>query len=546
MASSYALPTPVETTAHESHHDHGGHNHGSAASNGYAIKKTASNGSLFSPNVSSYDSEARRPSQHSVNGFKSIRTQSSASLASMLAAQAKVRDGGSMAAEPAPEKGAAYPSVYIGPVESSSLSRGNELLTFLLYPLPLLVASIGFASSHDATAQHTGGNAKNYAALRKDVLDGGMNTYQPGTDIASGLMEVLTLTSATLLLLGLVNKLQDAAIFESTGGSTRRPSAAKSHKESSSWPSSVVDVGLRCASIALPYFATMTLGGQRSSHILLSAAVLVSSNSQSPSKSESAGEAWSSLSKSKAFLAALAITLILDFFGPVSSSSTVDIIFGYCSLFLTITLLSSKLSSSHDAAGLRTPVSPPSSWRPIASASAAAQSAGGDEANGLLLSGFILFTTTIAVAIVSGQSPPLSLTWLCCSTLAVAFAVLAAKVADPSLLTVSRPLGFVAATALTAVFYFCSTSDTLGKVLWNAAIFILTSVAVILEHLLFSQSRSTHESARHGRLRRTESSHNTTEHSRLTSLLLSYCEQDSLMYSIFSEKDSRRIAYFTW
>lgn len=560
MASGYALPS---YTGAGSHHGHG-HSHsfsggflspnkmpsnGFAKGNGSVVKKAVSNNSLYTHTETSREtSPAISPhvEYEHLNHYPAFSQNNSAfqenarlhkySHSHPVAPMKSRPRGESDLGKPANAASQAYKPVLESiPATSSSWFSLPEALTSLLIPLPCLLASATYASmSGLATASSTPLSA--YAeALR-------LESESTIVKKPSGLIEACVYTSGTLLLLGGLAKAQ----------SPERTLDKRKDLSTVLTVSGVQAMLLRSLSIGLPFYASVQLGGMRTGLILI-VGIAVNMTCSDVAQKPFAND-WKQFWASKrATSAAIFLSFITDVAGLTGQRSLTQVSSGYLALILSLLVLQSPLSSptsageSRESEKISVTTQGVATW--IARAFAICPlTRSPTDLNVTLAAGAVLAVVAALATLLSAASLSLSGS-TAILTLLTSFAMTSAILfSQPSSLRSQSKAGLGIGCLVAASFSFLSAPSFWPGTIFNSIVSALFLLAVLHDTRGALPHTRTHDDHDHAH---NDHSHHGHSHSKeggpsaLTKFLMSKCKPGSLVSSILSEKDSRRIAYFT-
>lgn len=415
-----------------------------------------------------------------------------------------------------------------------------EAVTSLLVPLPYLLASAAYwqGSHHDDGLPPL----SPYARLQKSVMD---EPQEPLTYEKSGssFVEACTLASGTLLMVGILAKIRS---------SERMLDRRKDKIEATPSMGDLMNVSsaskmaVRALGVGLPFYACTQIGGLRTGLVLLVAlSVGMTSSEKSPSFD------WRRAMKSKTSSAVImALALCLDLAGITFNASNTDLLLGYlalaCSLFVVPLPLPSLATSSSTSEGVHPGSSNTlnRSWTQYAASSPLVSSV--SDVNITLGAGIGSLVLTMLFSVILSTPPPFSFTAATFSTLGMATCAAAILFAQPSALHSPYRAGLGSGCFLIAVFAFLFSPSIWPGTVFNGGLAGLSYFGVLYDT---SSATAHHHHEQHDH----DHAHNVRSHSRsegkssfVTKFLIQFCERGSLLHSILSEKDSRRIAYFTW
>jgi solute carrier family 30 (zinc transporter), member 5/7 len=443
----------------------------------------------------------------------------------------------------------------------------QEALTAVLIPLPYLLASLAYYTPNPMTSA-----SSPLDKVMQIVSENDLNTLHSdyGTIEGSALVQAGCLASCTLLLVGLVGLLGDLhpsekpldrrkgklddieTLTENTGGLFNA--------------SSVRQVGRTILSVSLPYYASMQLGGARTSFVLLTT---IGSGLSSLYISRSSFNFFGSWMRAgttrKATCAVLLASLLLEHTGLSRGLGVWPMLQGHFCLALCVVLIPPPLSGSSRALSSKThsrsssnstDVATPwgssetlsrtwgaESWSPLVSSQRNIQLT--------LISGVLLALTTVLYSILSSTSPAISYTSITFTSLAMLAALALIFVSQPSSLRSTRKNGVALGYVVTICFGYLLHSDSwegfmaLGFLSCLAYIALRYDTAPPVSRIETEHHQGHHHSHQHLHHHNHNHNHNHN-HSKLTGFLLRRCVPGSIIHSILLEKDSRRIAYFGW
>lgn len=386
-----------------------------------------------------------------------------------------------------------------------------EALTGLLIPLPYLLASAAYSANGSSPSSFPPLSA--YARLQQAVTGDEKLSDHITAHHASSLLQACTLTSGTLLLVGLLAKIRS----EERVLDRRKSSGASLAHEGLVTVESMTKMLLSALRIGLPYYAALQLGGMRVGLVLLTALaadLTCSEKTRSP------------LAR-PATLAAMLCCLVGDVSGFTIYADSYHLVTGYLALALSIFTLH--------------PPMPPSSF--LQSSLIATPL----DISTTLVAGAILSVLTFGTSLILSGAPLISPSSITFSTLSMASATAMVFYGQPSKLRTSRKAGLALGCLLTAASSFLFSPTIWPGCFVNGAFAALSYIGV---H--FDSPAAVHHSHDHHDHDHTQTGHAHSHHhkqgnvSMVTAFLLTRLESGSLLHSILSEKDSRRIAYFTW
>lgn len=432
---------------------------------------------------------------------------------------------------------------------STSWLQLPEALTALLIPLPYIFASFAYPSivgqGRNIIPGLENGNEKLLDSISKMSIGDTVATSQQ-------LLHACTLSSATLILVGIISKIRDTA----DQPLDRRKSYPDSGSNRNSFIVPLGMVSLRritanILSVLLPFYATMQLGGAQTSLILLTAvAAGLGGLEQKPGKHT----LWDALRRTvRTRKATCAVLLFIACSGITQASSKVGVLLGYTALTISVLAVPPPLPTAgwslrtglEDANGSATKVSLPKPVSLLISTAA--------DSLLTLAAGLLLTLATIVFSVVSASSPSIAHHAILFSTLSAASTTALVFFALPSALRTQKKGGL----GLGILFIIACTTRDHADTWWTLTLFSLSCVilfaAVTFDtgssglsqpHLHNHHSGHAHDHDPHHHDPHHHDHHLHGNHSRLSAFLIKRCAAGSILHSILIEKDSRRIAYF--
>lgn len=447
---------------------------------------------------------------------------------------------------PAVPRAAAYkPTLEDVPTGSTSWFSLPEALTALLIPMPYLLASAAYSSTFRTSWESFPPlPAYDRPLPTEGADDAGTNSLAP-----SGFIEACTLTASTMLLVGVLAKLRSPdRISDRRKDSTRLSLSAL--REASAWRA----MALRALSVGLPFYASMLLGGMRTGLVLLIAvaADLTCTDWKSGFSMHELKQVWSS---KVATSVVIILSFISDELGLTIGTSLGDLMLGYLALAMSVLLLQPPLpilagvSPSGSGYKMTSPTSRTTSGSFRLSAASPLTCSAGD-VNLTLFAGMAMGVISVLSSILLGAAPPVSTGTVILGTLAVGSMSAAILFAQPTTLRGESKAGLGLGCFITASCSFMFSPTIWPGTMCNGGLSALSFFGVLYDTTapssLGHSHHHDHDEHSHDHSAHTHShKHAEGGHSMLTRFILARCEPGSLVYSILSEKDSRRIAYFT-
>jgi zinc transporter 5/7 len=411
-----------------------------------------------------------------------------------------------------------------------------EALTALLVPLPYVFASLAYFSTVSQSR-------KSPASLADAVADSNALEYPSGGQ----LLHACTLSSATLLLVGLISKFRLA-----TGDPLDRRKAQdeleKSKELACFHPSLVWRASLHALSVLLPFYATMQLGGATTAlFLLVSYTAGLGGLDQKPGKHSAWDNTKRTLRTRTATYASLLIAMAVSSFFAAETAGT---ILGFVALAVSIFAIPPplpatgwSLMTSQTQNGWSTQTSTratlPKPSSPLISTSL--------DTDLTLATGLVLTCFTVIFAQFSSAShaPSLSHHALLLSTLSIASATASVFLSSPNALRSSKKSGLAIGGLLTTLF------AQFEHQAWHTYVtFALALGATAFDTRASALSRPSSHGHSHATHKHSHSHdhdhdhHLHGNHSRISTFIISRCTPGSIIHSVLIEKDSRRIAYF--
>ena len=433
-------------------------------------------------------------------------------------------------------------------INSSEWMTVSEVLNSILVPLPYVLASLAFTSLVTSRGSSDGLPLSSFTAPEVPVL-----------------LEISTLTSLTLVLVGLRGKI---GIMSATGLDKRKKSLTGMEEvQKTQWTHMARRIAARFLTVGLPFYATSKLGGARVTLVMLIALASNIMTIEEGTTDLTRAKGWSRLLTQRRWtLVSILLQFASDLTGFTNSSAVVEIVLGYITLGMTVFVLppcflssrpkvsvvtsTAPASESKTSAVLATPWEEPPQLedKPSKVPRLSPMISSPEDVNLTFYSGLVLGVLSIIVFIFSGPSAgTMSEYWLAWSLLSTFATALALTTADPRSLQGNKKFGLVLGSLLSsfALTMLCSEA---WKSLACQSLFVGLSFAATKfdTHKAFSiSSHSDHHHHHHHQPMKV----NIPEHaqmSRLSEFVIQHVPHWPLLHSILAEKDSRRIFYFMW
>lgn len=568
MASSYALPTANGGSHHHGH----GHGHSRSysnvhlspdkaaakstflPSNGGFVKKTVSNGSLYTHNeVSRETSPLASPHQERDNFYTPYEQNTYAfqqnvgssghlhshSWSPMKSGRAR---GESDLGRPADSRTSAYrPTLErldSTPAAPASWFSLPEALTALLIPLPYMLASAAYSS---ISGEELGGGTHPLPAYATHVHGAsGQGRVLPKQKFSSdsGFIEACSLTSGTLLLVGILSK-----IWTSERVLDRRKAAASVQQQTIALLSASTAQSMlwRALVLGLPFYAAMQIGGLRTGLVLLATTAAGLTSADAP-LIRSLQDFKRNISSRMATAVVVVLCMVMDFAGWTFHAPLPDMCLGYLALTLSAFVLPPPLPS------LAAPTAARSAFQSSGSSAIATSilTRSARDVNITTLAGVALSVFTIAMSVIWSVSPSIKSTAMIFSTLSIAAMSASILFAQPHTLHSQHKAGLGLGCFLTASCAFLYSPSLWPGTICNGGLSALSFLSVLYDtNASDDQFSERIQTTSHTHSHHSHASVPDGSYSPFTKFVIARCEPGSLFHGILSEKDSRRIAYFT-
>ena len=423
----------------------------------------------------------------------------------------------------------------------------TELLDSIIVPLPYVLASIAFTSLVARQSPSEGPPLSNFTPSEASVL-----------------LEISSLTSLTLVLVGLRGKIGS---MSATGLDKRKRSLTGTEEvQKTQWIHLARRIAARFLTVGLPFYATSKLGGARVALVLLIALAMNIMMIEEETTDPTRTGGWSMLLTQKRWtVASILLQLVSDLTGFTNSSGAAEVFLGYISLVIVVFVLppcflssrprvsfvtsTAPASESKTSAVLATPWETPpqleekSSKAPTISPMICSP----EDVKLTLYSGIVLGILSTIIFIFSGPSAGIrsgyQLAWSLLSTFATALAL---TTVDPRSLRGHKNIGLVLGSFLSSFVLTMLRSEAWSSLVYQSIIIGFSFAATKLDtHTPFSVSlRSNHQHHHHQSTRLKIPEH--AQMSRVSEFVIQHVPHWPLLHSILAEKDSRRIFYFMW
>ena len=395
----------------------------------------------------------------------------------------------------------------------------------MLIPTQYIFASIAFSSTDPLEASFPPLSA--YAVHKPSVLGEEKSSAQGHQ--ASALVQACALTSGTLLLVGILAQIRisDRALDR------RKKSDHDGHAHATHLLNmqSLQKMIQSILSVGLPIYAAMHLGGARVGLLMLAAFT-------SPLFVPGAQKA----SFRHAFVAVQLLCMLADMTGLTLSASVTSLFLGYGTLLLCFFVVPPSLPVLGPVAGDWSGSARPSSHTSTSTLIASV----GDITN-TLVAGTVLATLTVIGSMIASVTPAVSFGAVSCATISIALAAALIFFGQPAALRTSPNIGLAIGCLVSAASSFLFSPSVWPGAVINGGICAIAYVGTIFQSQTTEKSHDHHDHVHTGHSQKHQHLHHgPTDVSGVTSFLLSKVQRGSLIYDVLCEKDSRRIAYFTW
>lgn len=413
-----------------------------------------------------------------------------------------------------------------------------EALTAFLIPLPFIFASIAYPTL-------LGQPRKLPSTLSEAVAESAPAVETPAVPSESQLLHALTLSSATLLLVGLIAKASSTLQLLDK----RKPDKSLRTFNLSAVPKRVT---YNVLSVLLPFYASMQLGGAKVGLVLLTAAAAgLGALDPKPGKNTPWDDLRRTLRTRKATCGAILLAIIAD---TATSPNTSRPFPGYTSLLTSVFLVPPPLPTAGwslimGSQGQTNYVTQESSRASLPKPSSPLINS--FESTLLtLVSGLVLTVFTIIYSLIHSSSPPLTKHAIGYSTLSIASTAALIYFSLPTALRSQKNVGLALGSVFVAAVHSWEQYSTSGF-LWISfgftcaglvgAVIFDTQPSKVTGHLHSHGHSHSHSGHNHDH---NHDHHLHGNHSRLSAFIIRRTTPGSILHSILIEKDSRRIAYF--
>lgn len=372
------------------------------------------------------------------------------------------------------------------------------------------------------------------------------------------LVKVSALTSGTLLLVGAYGMWSRSAPTKRSRknslSTVKEPTASFS-----SYFSTLRRILLRIASVALPFVATMEIGGARVGLLLLMAVAGGALDTQETRSTDGKFKrSMRTVTNHKWAFTVFALSFCYDMILHVEGSEYASTFRGHIALAKSVLLLSPPMPGMTSTTAIPLSPKPPSTpstptratWQDHTSSSRQNSQVvsksdlirTSDDVRSSLAAGVILAVITLLLS--TSLSP---LKYLTITTLLI---FLGSILASTGLFVFSNPasirsrgnVGLIAGiclcTAFGLVIHYSSSIATLGLMILSCLVYVAVhfDTQSVHSHRKVVTHQHSHQPKQH--------SHSKPNASRITQFLLRHTESFPLMHGILLDKESRRIAYF--
>lgn len=423
----------------------------------------------------------------------------------------------------------------------------SELLSSILLPLPYVLASLAFTSLVTPRVPLDGLPLSNFPAPEVPIL-----------------LEISTLTSLTLVLVGLRGKLGP---MSATGSDkTKKSLTGMEEMQKTQWKGLARRIAARILTVGLPFYATSKLGGARVALVLLISLTtdIIMIEEEATDLTRTRG--WSSLLTQKRWtLMSVLLQFVSDITGFTNSSAAVEILLGYFTLGVTVSVLPPCFLSSRPGVSIVTSTAPASESKTSAVLATPWETPpqleeksskvptispliySPEDVQLTFYSGIVLGILSTVIFIFfgpgAGTGSEYQLAWHFLSTFATALALV--KV-DPRSLRGNKKFGPVLGSLLSSFVLTMLCNEAWSSFLYQGMFigFSFAATKFDTHHPLSVSLRSDQHQTYQQPTRLNIPKH--AQMSRFSEFVIQHVPHWPLLHSILAEKDSRRIFYFMW
>jgi zinc transporter 5/7 len=402
-----------------------------------------------------------------------------------------------------------------------------EALTAFLIPLPYLFAALAYPSSIQPSP-------KPPSSLSEAIAESMPATESANATTGAPLLHALTLSSATLLLVGV------AAKVNSTLQPLDRRKEAQTAPKSSSAPKRIIS---NTFSVFLPFYASLQLSGSKTALVLLIAvAAGIGALDQKPGNHTPWDDVRRALRTRKTTCGSLCLAMLADI---VLSENRSNLLVGYAALLVSIFLTPPPLPTA--AWSLMTNSQNQNSFttqRPLRASLPKPSSPLINTAENqlfTLVAGLVLLITAVLYSFVSPSATfSLSQQAVGFSVLSIASTTALVYFSLPASLRSPKQTGLKLSGILVFAFSFLEHDDRLNLAFPFACAVLIAAVSFDTRSPVSHSHDHTH-AHEHGHK---HDHHLHGNHSRISAFLIARSTPGSIIHSVLIERDSRRIAYF--
>lgn len=423
----------------------------------------------------------------------------------------------------------------------------SELLSSILMPLPYVLASLAFTT----------------LVTRRDSWDGLPLSEFPAPEVPI-LLEINTLTSLTLMLVGLRGKLGS---MSATGlGKRKKSLTGMEEAQKTKWMDLARRIAARILTVGLPFYATSKLGGARVALVLLISLatdiIMIEEEATDLTRTRGCSRL---LTQKRWTLMSVLLQLVSDLTGFTNSSAAVEILLGYLTLGISVFVLPPCFLSSRPGISIVTSTAPASESKTSAVLATPWEAPPQLEEKSsevptisplicspgdirlTFYSGIVLGILSIVIFIFfgpgAGTGSEYQLVWSLLSPFATALALVTV---DPRSLRGNKKFGLVLGSLLSSFVLTMLCNEAWSSFLYQGMFIGFSFAATKLDtHTTLSVSLRSNQHQHHQQSTKL----NIPEHaqmSRFSEFVIQHVPHWPLLHSILAEKDSRRIFYFMW
>ena len=434
----------------------------------------------------------------------------------------------------------------------------SEVISAMIIPLPYLLSSLACGASNKSQSSQP----SIVDQLGKSMAESGRNHNVRFLAVDNGLMSACALTSVALLLVGLKGKIGGIPTNSNLRKSSLGSRASAASQSSSTATLRARRIIGRVVSVALPFYATINLDGDRVALIILVALVADIIRVEDEITELKTTKGWMRLFTNRRWtLATILLQILYDFAGSPTYSAAWKFCLGYLALAVSILFIpppfplpksrSSTTSSSISASS--------SSFSRVLATQWDARTIAKAVPDLPFITSPLIFTSqdvnlTLAAGAVAGafscimfllsrtSHVALSLAEIGLGLLSAGATALSFIVVRPHSVRQNSGLGILIGSIVSLVFMTFVRGDKWITISFQAVFVGLSFMATTLD--THSRVSTSAHSEHHHHRSTTLPTTPRVEPSKFSNFLIEKFQRWSLLHSILVEKDSRRIFYF--